>query len=70
MDSYEVSGRKVTVEMNKWRESAVGLGLIFGTAAGMIISLLFDFTVAYGIVVGSIIGYLIGLVISISAMKQ
>lgn len=56
--------------MNEWRESAVGLGLIFGTAAGMIISLLFDFTVAYGIVFGSIIGYLIGLVISIRAIKR
>lgn len=55
---------------SEWRESAVGFGLIFGTAAGMIISLLFGFTVAYGIVVGSIAGYLIGLVISISAMKR
>lgn len=58
------------MKMNEWRESAVGLGLIFGTAAGIIISLLFDFTVAYGIVFGSIIGYLIGLVISIRAMKR
>ena len=56
--------------MNEWRESAVGLGLVFGTAGGLVISLLFDFPSMYGIVIGSIIGYWIGLMISIRAMKR
>lgn len=55
--------------MNEWRKSAVGLGLVFGTAGGIIISLLFDVPSLYGIVLGSIIGYWIGLIISIRAMK-
>ncbi|WP_214760358.1 hypothetical protein [Exiguobacterium sp. s146] len=56
--------------MNEWRESAVGLGLVFGTTGGLIISLLFDVPSMYGIVIGSIIGYWIGLMISIRAMKR
>ncbi|WP_214699646.1 MULTISPECIES: hypothetical protein [unclassified Exiguobacterium] len=56
--------------MNEWRESAVGLGLVFGTAGGIIISLLVDFPFMYGIVIGSIIGYGVGLFISIRTMKS
>lgn len=56
--------------MSEWRESAVGLGLVFGTASGIIISLLVDFPFMYGTVFGSIIGYVIGLFISIRAMKS
>ncbi len=58
------------MNMNEWRESAVGLGLVFGTTGGLIISLLFDVPSMYGIVIGSIIGYWIGLMISIRAMKR
>lgn len=56
--------------MRNWRKSAVGLGLVFGTAIGIIAALLFDILLVYGIVVGSIVGYLIGLLISIRALKQ
>lgn len=56
--------------MNEWRESAVGLGIVLGTADGLVISLLFDFPSMCGIVIGSIIGYWIGLFISIRAMKR
>lgn len=56
--------------MNEWRESAVGLGLAFGTAGGLLISVLLNFPSMYGIVIGSIIGYWIGLLISIRAMKR
>ena len=58
------------MNMNEWRESAVGLGLVFGTAGGLVISLLFNFPSMYGIVIGSIIGYWIGLFVSIRAMKR
>ena len=56
--------------MSEWRESAVGLGLVFGTGSGIVISSLVDFPFIYGIVIGSIIGYVIGLFISIRAMKR